>query len=130
MTTTIERDWEQIADSNPKVNLRIEGPAFSRFYPAERVGVIVLAIEKLVRFSMRAASDDEEDHLSRLELLATFPRRGSYLQELVPIWNVATEMAKLMPPLIPLIPDAIEQLKKSVELFAASYLRSHPSRGT
>lgn len=107
--------WEQSAESSPEITVQIEGSALTEFYPAERVGIILLAVESLLSAALKAASP-EDFNAEKLALLARFPRRGSYIQELVPIWNIATDLANKMPALIPLLPDAMNQLTYFIDL--------------
>lgn len=96
--------------------IRIEGPAFDDYYPAERVAQLVLALEKLLRSSTELALLSRSDSRPKLRVLAGFPTRGSYVQELLVIWDIAHSIANAAPALIPLMPDVIEKIGEGIDL--------------
>jgi hypothetical protein len=120
--------------------IEIDGEAIGDYYPAERVTQLVLEIEHAIKASAecllverRAELDPSRSKLksevsrskfkSEVEILASFPRRGSYLQEINLTWDVVANAAVAVMPLVPELlskmSDAIELLKKILPLFAS-----------
>jgi hypothetical protein len=96
--------------------IRIEGPAFDDYYPAERVAQLVITLEKLLRSSTEAILLRRNGSRPKLRVLAGFPTQGSYVQELLVVWDAAQHMANLAPAVIPLLPDVIQTIGDGIDL--------------
>jgi len=96
---------------------RIDGDAFDEYYPAERVSRLSLSVEKLLSISAQAAISERTGFRPRLQILASFPKRGSYVQEFVLVWDVADNLMKSVgPALVPLLPELIPMITKGIEI--------------
>lgn len=100
-----------MAKQTEQVTLRIEGPAFEDFYPAEPVSVLVTDVERLLRdCSGQVLRTRNRAVRPKIRVLANFPRRGSYVQDYRVLFEAGKALADSVLPVLPLIPDVVEML--------------------
>lgn len=99
-----------------RVHLRLQGSAFSSQYPIEDVSAILLSVNRIIRKTSNAVLGEYGSHL-RLEVLATFPRRGSYVQDLVLILDSIKQGVELIPAFAPLLPQVLQNAADAFALF-------------
>lgn len=102
--------------SEELIIIRLEGPAFEDYYPAEQVTQIVLLLENLLKSSTEKALQELSGSRPKLRVLAGFPTRGSYVQELLVVWDVAQHFVSNMPAIMPILPEMIQKIGEGIDL--------------